>query len=247
MTETQLTALIRTNYTKTTTATLPNAELQPLMNAAKDEIASLITEKKPHAFTIEHLDTFTAAQRRITLPNGILNFISYVEIAFKNESPLPYVKVRRMKREDYAKALVEANINGDFTNDEPWYFIENGALYLLSGKIDSTTLGFSTLASGVRIVASVWPEDFGASLNGSSELSNPPSTTTFGFPRQFHELLARRVSIMWKQLRPKPIPLSALELNYERDLQKQLDAISMDDLSEEIIGRLPATQNGMDL
>jgi len=51
-----------------------------------------------------------------------------------------------------------------------------------------------------------------------------PSTTTFGFPRQFHELLGRKVSIAWKSL--QAVALSPLEQSFEIDLNRQLEAYS---------------------
>jgi len=58
-----------------------------------------------------------------------------------------------------------------------------------------------------------------------ARLPTAPSTTSHGFPRQFHELLARRVSVAYKSSKDKPIPLSEKEQMYEMDLRKQIDSM----------------------
>ena len=89
-----------------------------------------------------------------------------------------------------------------------------------------------------------YPADFTV-LSGSTDMATDPSATTFGFLRQFHELLARRVSIEYKGSQPKPLLLNRHEQNYENDLKIQLDAISHTDNSAEIIGNsLPASETG---
>jgi len=243
MTETTLTALIR-YYTRTNSTTLPNSDLQPLMNAAKDEISSLISLQTT-LFILRTTANLTASVRRYAFPADVLNHIISVEIAFNQNSPIEYLKADKIMREHYGKSLTEANITNDFSNSLPKYFIWGRVIYFLTGALDSTTIGGATITNGIRITYRKYPADFSASLNGTSDLEDDPTTTTFGFPRQFHELLARRTGIIWKSGRPKPIPLSELEKNYERDLQTQLNAVSQDDYSESVVSSLPS-DNGED-
>lgn len=244
MTETQLAARIR-YYTRTNSTTLTNADLQLLMNSEKDAICSLISQTQSTLFILRHTMNLTADTRRYLLPADILNHILGIEIAFNQNSPIEYIKATRIMREHYSKSLVDANIENDFTNDDPKYFVWGRVVYLLTGDISSTVLGASSVTNGIRVSYRKYPADFSTALNGTSDLEDDPSTTTFGFPKQFHELLARRVSIIWKSGRPKPIPLSELERNYERDLQVQLNAIAQDDLSEHLVSSLPV-DNGED-
>ena len=70
-------------------------------------------------------------------------------------------------------------------------------------------------------------------------MSVDPSTTTAGFPRPFHELLARAVSIRYKQSKESPIPLTEKEQVFEYDLNKKIDAIKKLNLDREVIGSIP--------
>src|SRR3990167_2721909 len=236
MTETQIASLVRWK-SSTNSNTFTNTDMQPLLNMFKDEICSLITQHHVSYFLIPTTDDLVADRREYALPQNVLNHIETVEVAFNQYSPIEYILCDKIKRSDYQKSLVDANIENDFSNDDPKYFIRRRAIYLLSGDISSTVLGASTVAEGIRILYRKYPADFAAALDGTTELSIDPSTSTFGFPRQFHEFLARRVSMEYKN--KNGIRFSALELNYERDLQKQLDAISREDLSESILSSLP--------
>ncbi len=113
--------------------------------------------------------------------------------------------------------------------------IRRRAIFILSGTIIS-------VSSGVRIWSHIFPADF-TDLNGAVGMEVDPSTTSFGFPRQFHELLARAVSIDYKSSQTKPIQLSQKEQEYEAHLQIQLNAISSVDNSAEVIGNLPSNQD----
>ena len=93
------------------------------------------------------------------------------------------------------------------------------------------------VTGGLRIWYIQYPVDL-ANLTGTTDLAVNPTTTTAGFPKQFHELLARRVGMERKGKTPGA-KFTALELNYEKDLGIQLDAIAHIDLGLEIIGELP--------
>jgi len=97
------------------------------------------------------------------------------------------------------------------------------------------------------------PQGRGAGQGKSNGRKPSPSSVrkvAFGFPRQFHELLATRVSISYKDNQPKPIPLTRHEKGYEVRLQAQLDALSTNDESAEVIADLqidPRDDNGYNL
>ena len=225
--------------TKTTTATFKDTDMLPLVNAFKNEIASLISQRNTSVWVIPATDTFTAAQREYAQPSDVLNHLISIEIAFSATTPLAYVKLEPINPRSWGKSLTEANITADFSNIAPRYFLRRRSFYLLSGAIDATTLGAASITAGVRVTYRAYPADLPDLTNNSVDLATDPTTTTFGFPTQFHELLARRVGMEWKQSRPKPIQLSQLELNYENDLEKQLQAISRENFDEEIIANVP--------
>ena len=207
----------------------------PLVNTFKDEISSLIVEKNNGMFLVPTTFNLVANRREYGLPDDLLNRMHKLEVKFSSSNsrfPSTYLK-------DWRGSETESEIVKHFTNDEGGFAhaIRRRALFILSGTIAAVT-------SGGRLWYHAYPADL-ANLSGSTDLAVDPSTTTFGFPKQFHELLGRRVSIEYKGSQPKPIPLNAMEKNYEVDLARQLDAISHVDNSAEIIGDdLPSSDTG---
>ena len=76
-------------------------------------------------------------------------------------------------------------------------------------------------------------------MDGVTDMSIDPSTTTHGIPRELHELWARGVIIDYKGSREKPIPLSEQELSYRVDLEKAIETLKQGNLDREVIGALP--------
>lgn len=232
MTGTTLAALIRYK-TKTNSVTLTDADMLPLVNVFKNEISSRISERNEKIFLIPSTDNLVADQRHYAIPDDMLNRIHKVEIKFTaTTSRFP---ARAIK--DYYGSETESEIVKNFTNAEGGFFytIRRRALFILSGTIIAVT-------GGLRMWYNLFPADL-ANLTGSTDLAIDPTTTSHGFPKQFHELLARRISIEYKGSQPKPIPLNQKELTYEQDLEVQLNAIAYQDNSLEIIGELPDSKD----
>ncbi len=232
MTSTQLNTLInfkcRTNDTTFTTT-----DKLYLVNIFKDEIASKIVERNAGYFLIPATFDLVANQREYSFSDSQLNRMHKLEIKFSSSDarfPSIYIK-------DYDGSETESEIVKKYSNVQNGFAhtIRRRALLILSGTISAVT-------GGGRLWYHLYPADL-ANLTGSTDMAVDPSTTTFGFPRQFHELIARRVAIEYKGRQPKPIPLSPMEQNYERDLEVQLAAISTVDNSGEIIGELPAPED----
>jgi len=235
MTGTELAALIRYR-TKTNSTTFTTSDMSPLVSVFKNEIASQIVDRDSKHFLIPSTFNLVADQREYFLGDDLLNRLHKVEIKFvSTDSRFPAKAVK-----DYYGSETESEIVKSYSNSEGefGYTIRRRAIFILSGTIIAVT-------NGVRIWSHIFPAD--PSLTGSTDLATDPSTTTFGFPRQFHELLARRVSIEYKCSQPKPLTLSKKELDYEKDLEIQLNAISRNDNSLEIIGDpLPSQETGND-
>ncbi len=240
MTKTQFTTEIR-RKTGTTSTTLTDAVLLPIVNFSKDEIASRIVERdaKANYFVVPATQDLVASSitaREYAWPEDVLNHIVTVECAFDSASPTVYVEARPYPGgiTELAKninGITEAKITANFTNEEPFYFIYRRSIFILSGTISAVT-------NGLKVRYRTFPADL-ADLSGSVDLGIDPSTTTFGIPKQFHELWARLVSIYWKTDRPNPLPLSPKEQAYESDLEKLLSGIFDNDLSDELLGSIP--------
>ena len=230
MTPLALANLIR-YYTKTNTTTFTNADMLALVNAFKDEIASLIVERDAGYFDIPCTFNLIADQRHYALGDNLLNRLHKVEIKFStSDARQPAYNIK-----DYLGSETESEIVKQFTNAQDGfaYTIRRRALFILSGTITAVT-------NGVRTWSIIYPADLTDMTASATSMEVDPSTTTFGFPRQFHELLARKVGIVWKLTQPKPIPLTDHETKYKRDLEEQLDAIATNDKSAETIGDTPS-------
>ena len=207
----------------------------PLVNIFKNEIASKIIDRKAGYFLIPAIFDLVADVREYAFPALQLNSIHKLELKFNSTDSRfqsEYIK-------GYSGSETESEIVKNFSNSQGGFahIIRRRALFILSGTIPNVT-------GGGRLLYYLQPVDLTA-LTGTTDLSIDPSTTTFGFPRGFHELLARRVSMEWKGSQPRPIQLNATEMNYEVDLRIELNAISRPDDSAELIGNsLPNSETG---
>lgn len=257
-------------YTKQTSTSLADADALLLLNDVKDDIAEQIATKDIKGnyfiFPTPTLITLTASTRIYALPADLLDHIYSIEIAFSSTTDsFGQLKYVRAFPDDYRRlglAWTEANIQANYTNGGgsitndlgvsngtivgPNYEIRGNQLYILSGDISTTTLGGATVANGIRIVYRAFPADLAALTDNVTDLSVNPSSTTFGFPKAFHELWARKASIDWKAEHPGAVPPTALDAKYDIDLENKLAGMSNNDLSGEIIGSLPY-QDGQDL
>lgn len=216
MTPLELATYIRF-LTKTNTTTFTDAEMLVLVNLYIDEFASKIVEMDTGAFEVPYLFNLVADQREYAIGDDVLNRLHKVEIKFtssEDRQPATYIK-------DYRGSESEAQITSMYNNSPGGfaYTLRRRAILLLSGTIISVT-------QGVRMTSLVFPEKLSSMTANTVSMEVDPSTTTFGFPRQFHELLGRKVSIAWKGSQPKPIPLSPLEQRFENDMASQLEAYS---------------------
>lgn len=275
MTRLQLATKIR-NYTKQTSTSLTDATLLPMVNDAKNEISEQIVLRdiKGNYFIIPATDNLIASQREYAWPDDVLDHLYSIEFAFSNKTDtfgqLPYVMAFPDDFRRLGLARTEGNIQANYTNGGgsllvdaygtttgqvvgPCYEMQRRSIYLLSGDISTTTLldsngntGAASITNGIRIRYRQFPADLPDLTDNTADMSVDPTTTSFGFPKQFHELLARRVSLEWKGSHPGAVPLSPLESRYDKDLDEKLSGIANPDMSGEILGRLPF-QTGYDI
>jgi len=201
----------------------------PLVNTVKDDFASAIVERNAGYFLIPSTFDLVADQREYGFDDDLLNRIYKLELKFAAADSR--FKANWIKY--YNGSETESEITKNYTNSpgEFAYTIRRRALFILSGTIIAVT-------GGGRLQSYIYPADL-ANMTGSTGLEVDPSTTSFGVPRQFHELWARMVSILWKARPGNKIPMSKLEKRFDKDFEIALQAISRPDESAEIIGELP--------
>lgn len=235
MTGTELATLIR-KRTKTDSTTFPSADMLVDVNIFKDEIAGMIQQRRPEIFNMPAKDDLVANQREYSFPSDVMNNI--VSLNLKFDSSNAYVWAEPFHAANrFRVGLQESEIVKYYNNNDPYYFIRRNAIYILSGTISAVT-------DGILLVYNAFPANL-ADLTGNTDLSVDPTTTSHGFPREFHELLARRVSIEYKDR--NDVKLSKKELDYDDDLIEALDNFSTANLDEEILSAVPTgTDQGDD-
>ena len=233
MTPLAITNLIR-RKTRSTSATFSDTDILVDVNTFKDEIASRIQQIRPEIWNIPAVDDLVLNQREYAFPNDVINNLVSLELKFGIGADDKYIKATPLKRLPTGIALEqESTITDNYTNDNPFYFVRRNAVFILSGSIVAVT-------DGLNLVYNAFPANL-TDLASSIDMSSDPTTTTSGFPREFHELLARRVSIHYKDL--NDIKLSREDQLYEQDLEKALEDFStaIQDLQE--IAQMPSSQS----
>ena len=232
MTGAELLAYIR-RKTHTTTATYSDADILIDVNAEIEEFATEIKKARETIWNITALDDLVASttSRLYAFPEDILSSIIDVELMFVAGED--YVQAKPSARRHYNDVLQESVIIANFDNSDPEYFIRRKAIYILSGTI-------AVVVDGIKIVYDAFPAKL-ADLAGVVDLSIDPTTTTHGFPREFHKLLARKIIRDHKS--EHNMKLNKVDIDFEIDFQKKLDAFSTVDTGKTIVAGLPVTDS----
>ncbi len=209
------TTFIRTQ-TSTDSTTLPDPLLRIYANIAKDEIAKEIAKRNEDFFGMPFLTNLVGGQREYSLPDEILNNIKAVEVKLDGTN---WTRAKEIDLNSYQWTTDEATIEAKFSQMVPCYDIFRKSLWLYTGA------AVASVTNGIKLWAIIYPADL-SDLTSVNDLSVDPSTTSHGIPRQFHELWARRVCILFKEGRDRPLALTQREQNYYADLKLALDAIS---------------------
>lgn len=236
MTGTNFAALVR-EYTRTNSSTFTDANIVLLANTVKDDFAKEIVKADEDLFGLISTRNLVASStsditaREYTLPEKTLK-IKYVEAKLDGTN---WVTLREFDLTTYRRTTDESRILSTFANEEGKAFFDlfRRSLWIYSGTITATT-------DGLVIRTITLPADISTGdLSGSTDLSEDPTSTTFGMPIQFHELWARRVSMLYKGNREKPIPYSERELLFDRDFEMAMSATRNPNLNRDMQGHLP--------
>ncbi|MEA3430190.1 MAG: hypothetical protein U9R08_02875 [Nanoarchaeota archaeon] len=226
MTGTQFLALVREKTSQNST-TFTDAEILTMANIFKDEIAADIAQKNPSAFIISDTADLSDDVREYEIKGGTMNQLVRIEVSFNGTD---WYVIKPIQIKDLSVQLVESEITADYSNDDDArYFQKGNRIYILSGTITDQT-------DCLKFVFQAFPTDWsslgGADLSAWSDAKNP------GLPKTFHELLARRVSIEYKDNKEKK--LSPLEMRYEKDLLKAINNFITSSQAQSIIASTPS-------
>ncbi len=237
MTGVNLAALVR-NYTRTNSTTLPDSEIVLLANVVKDEFAPQIMEADEDLFGVPATRDLVASSssdfglREYSLPEDALA-VKAVEAKLDGTN---WAHLTEFDLTGYRRVSDESTVLSEFSNNEgeAKFDIFRKSLWIYSGAISA---GTGTL----KIWYIAYPADItAATLALTTDISIDPSNVTSALPRNFHELWARRIAILWKSNREKPIPLTEREQVFDRDFKKQMSAIRNANKERDNVATLPS-------
>jgi hypothetical protein len=203
-------------YTKSNSTTFTDADMLILANIFKNDIAAMISkEVGEDYFGLRFERDLKAGQREYDLPAEIMSRIKYIEAKLDGTY---WVKLNETDLTIYNKTTDEDTIRSTYSDRAPEFDIWDQSIFILSGDaiIDVT--------NGLKLWSIIFPAEF-TDLSSSEDMSTPPDDYSHGFPRQFHELLARRLSIAYKSSKDRPMPLSEKEKLYEVDLAMAINSM----------------------
>lgn len=217
--------------TRTNTTTFTNADMLAVANVVKDRLALEVLDADEDYWLVPTYLDLVADQREYPLHSDILSRIKRVEAKLDGSD---YIIVKEFDITSHADPIsTESNITYNFGNNEgeAYYDIMRKAIWIYSGTITDVT-------DGLRIWLNTFPADL-TSMASTTELSEDPTTTTHGFPRELHMVLAKGIVIEWKESKEKPIPLTESELAYDDEVQKAVAKLKRASLDREVIGLVP--------
>lgn len=217
-------------YTYTDENSFSDARILLYMNAGKNKMCRQVVRHSKDYFTTPHTTDLIAGQREYNLPPEMLTGIQRVGIQFV-EGGKYIIATERSPHVDNIP-LDEATIQAHFTDGKPGYYVLRRALYLL------TASPIIDMPNGLQVYAPIFPPNF-SNLSVTVDMAADLSDVSVGFPEPLHELLARYVSIAYKNNRTRPIPLTEEEKVYGSDLDEAIAQLASINQKEKLTVRLP--------
>lgn len=207
----------------------PQAKKLTLINMFKDDFAAEIAKRDEDIFGIVLTDSLVAGQRQYPQPDDILNHMKGLEAKLDG---ITSRWLREFDLNSLKRPTDEADIQATFAGKSPMFDIFDKSFYIYS---DAPIID---VEGGLKLWCIVYPADI-TDLTATSDMSLNPTNTSHGLPRQFHELLARRVAIAYKSSLDRPKTLNDSEKNFNVDFELKLDAITGGNLDRSIIRTVP--------
>ena len=212
-------------YTKTNSTTFTDADILILANIFKEDIAGAIgKEVGEDYFGLRFERNLETGQREYDLPSEVMSRIKYLEAKLDGTN---WEKLNETDLSFYGKTTDEATIVETYADKKPEFDIWDKGIYILSDS------AITEVVDGLKLWAIIYPKDF-SDLTSTEDMATNPDDYTHGFPRPFHELLARRISIAYKSSKDKPIPLSEKEKLYEVDFKEVINSMKGINLDESL-------------
>ena len=178
----------------------------------------------------------TADKREYPLPDDILNNFYKLELKLDGTNWIPADRTHLIPGKDFR--LFESWIQNNYNNTYPKYAIFRNSLFILSGKIEAVT-------GGGRLWYINYPDPLPDLTDDTTDMAiatNVASDIPMGFPKMFHEMLARAMIIEYKG--KSTLPLTDREPMFDVDLNEKIKRLQGQDLNEVIQGSYPDESDG---
>lgn len=221
-------SLIRFN-THTDATTFPDTQILLLSNIWRDQMAKEILAANEYYFGNPISVNLVANQREYVLDPTCMGQIQMVEAMIDG------INWKRLKSVNWELNNSTTDENGieTFFLSRPWsYTIFNKAIWLLTGP------PIIAVSGGLKIWYYTWPAAF-TDLSLTTEMDLSASDAVHGWPRQFQELLARKVQIAYKTSRDKPVTLSESEQMFAMDFAKAISSIQDQSIDGSVLATTP--------
>lgn len=230
MTPVEFASLVR-SYTDKNSTNLPDALILTFANIRRATFAQRVEELDESFFDMVQRADLVAGQREYQLPDEVLNRIKFVEI-FLDSTWTSYKACSEARLNIDRVPTDEASIVASYSDSNPKYLLQRKSILLL------TSSAIPTMANGIRLTCGVYPKKMD-NLTDVYDMATDPTADQLGFPLQLHELLARAVSVDYKESRDIPLPLSALEQRLDIDLDAALNQMCGGNTDRSTSARLP--------
>lgn len=219
--------------TRTSTQNFPDAEMLVYANTYLYEFANAINDANEDYFGSISTANLVAGQREYTLPADLLNRFKAIECNFTGEDNA-WIRLKEFDISSLNRPTSETEIVANFANqaNHSFYDLYRESIFVYSGAIDD-------VIGGLKLYSFSEPQEWADVTDNTTDISTPPTSTTHGLPRAFHELLARRISIEFKNNAQKPLALSQLEQLFDFDFQKALNSIKHKNLDRAYLAHVP--------
>jgi hypothetical protein len=221
--------------TSTNSVTFTDTIMALYFNIAKDEISRAISRADESYFGITMLHNLVASQREYSFEDNMLTNMYRLEANIAPTTDADDWQVLKEYRLSQFKTTTdEASLVEYMQNYDNGYIIFGGLIKIVSADaiIDVT--------NGLKLWCNIYPSDIEASdLASDTDMSEPPSSIEFGIPKQFHELLARRIIIEFKEAQDKPIALTQSELLFYQNLATAVSQLSSQNFDRNFVASKP--------
>ncbi len=218
--------------TKTNATTLPDDDIKMLAEIHMDRLAARIIKVNEDYFGTPSTADLVANQREYPFPSDILSKIKYVEAKLDGTNWITLDELD-LNSPNFKQTTDESAITSRFTNEQgnAFFDIFRGSLWLFSGTI-------SAVEEGLKLWSFSWPTHM-TDMASTIDLSQDPEADEHGFPRQFHDILARLIIREVRESGDKPLAGTETELAIEKDILMALDNIADINLSRAVVAPVP--------